>query len=114
MKKDSGENPRDWQLSLKEMLILRSLIAGPEYGYQLAKDVERRSEGKVKLGPGTLYPTLKSLLDRGFIERAGETYNDVGQVRKTYRITGLGSTVLEANAQLLGKVARLRYGESPA
>lgn len=102
---------RHWRLSLNEMLILQSLIrAGLEYGYQLAKDVESLSEGKVKLGPGTLYPILKRLLDKGFIERAGEGFNEVGQVRKLYRITGLGSTVLRENMTLLGKVTPIPQG----
>ena len=75
--------------------ILAALREGPRHGYGIMRDVHDVTDGRVRLGVGTLYENLKRLLDQGLVERAGE--EDVGraQPRKLYRITGAGRTALE-------------------
>ena len=52
--------------------ILLALADGELHGYAIMKGVTARSEGTVRLGPGTLYGALKRLLEDGLVEEAGE------------------------------------------
>jgi DNA-binding PadR family transcriptional regulator len=73
-----------------ETLILRLLREGPRHGYDMAKEVERRSEGYFTFKHGTLYPILHRLEKQGLI--AGEwTVPAEGQrPKKHYRLTRKG------------------------
>jgi len=90
-------------LSQQEFLILASLAAGPKHGYAIAKDVLELTDGKVKFSAATLYENLSELLDKGFIERAGDKEVEPGERRKTYRITAEGATVLNEQLGILQK-----------
>ncbi len=50
--------------------ILLALSTGERHGYGIMKQVEVNSEGKVTMGPGTLYGSLKRMLDAGLYESA--------------------------------------------
>src|SRR6266516_2682577 len=52
--------------------ILLALADGELHGYAIMKGVAARSEGTVRLGPGTLYGSLKRLLEAGLVEESGE------------------------------------------
>lgn len=65
--------------------ILISLYA-PLHGYGIIQNTERLSGGRVKLGAGTLYGALNTLLGRGWIEECG----DSGERKKEYVITQAG------------------------
>src|SRR6266498_5686200 len=52
--------------------ILLALADGELHGYAIMKGVAARSEGTVRLGPGTLYGALKRLLETGLVEECGE------------------------------------------
>jgi DNA-binding PadR family transcriptional regulator len=93
--------------------ILLSLSSGPRHGYAIMKDVESLSHGRVKLSTGTLYSSLKRLLETSWIERHDSSDEPVdGRGRKAYRLTELGQAILEAEYQRLQglvHVARLRF-----
>ncbi|HUG14660.1 MAG TPA: PadR family transcriptional regulator [Thermomicrobiales bacterium] len=76
--------------------ILLALAAGEKHGYAMMREVEELSDGAIRLGPGTLYRSIKRMLDDGFIEEADEredpTLND--ERRRYYRLTPFGSQVL--------------------
>jgi DNA-binding PadR family transcriptional regulator len=96
-------------------LVLVSLVAGPQHGYAIMKDVRDLSEGRVVLGTGTLYGALKRLLERGWIRRAddGPAEEETGRVRKVYALTDLGRRILDAETerlQALVAVSRARAG----
>jgi len=76
-----------------ECLILSSLRRGPKHGYQLALDIEERSEGRFGFKHGTLYPILHKLEKDGLIEGA---WSDEGQrgKRKRYQLTRDGKRYL--------------------
>ena len=59
------------------------------------REVERISDGAVRMGPGTLYGTVKRLLEMGMVEESGERPDpDLDDERRRYyRITGLGERV---------------------
>jgi len=79
-------------------LMLVALAEGPRHGYGLIQDVERLSNGKTKLRPGTLYATLDRLTSKGLIEVSGEEVVE-GRHRRYYRLTSAGTAVLESESK---------------
>ena len=50
--------------------ILLALASSERHGYGIQKEVQRHTNGQLRMGPGTLYGTIQRLLDRGWIEEA--------------------------------------------
>jgi DNA-binding PadR family transcriptional regulator len=76
--------------------ILLSLSVQDRHGYDILKDVELSSAGRVRLGPGVLYTTLKRMLEAGLIvEVEPKPSPDREDARRRYyRLTREGRTVL--------------------
>ena len=95
-------------------LMLLALLAGDSHGLEVAREVERLSEGRVRLWPATLYGSLEELQERGWIEEIDaphEKPKDAGERKRIYRITSAGRTVAQGETRRLGdlvKVARAR------
>ncbi len=70
-------------------LILSLLEEEPMYGFQIAKEIDRRSEGALKFGEGLLYPTLHQLEKEGLVESEW-LFSQQGPRRKYYRLTARG------------------------
>lgn len=87
--------------------ILLSLATGEKHGYEIMKQVRQDTGGKVKMGNGTLYGSLKRMLEDRLIEEAGEKVGADEERRKYYRLTGLGRTVLDAEVQRYLETAAL-------
>ena len=96
--------------------ILLSLAAEDRHGLGIAADVKTFTEGRLTLGPGTLYGTMKRLLDAGLIQDLGSpSAADDDPRRRYYRITPAGRRALEAETEGLASVlgvARRRLGTS--
>ena len=95
------------RLPLREptFYILLSLSPGPKHGYAIMKEVEKLSEGDVKLSTGTLYGAIKRLLDRGWILRVDDPIpNSTERERKTYKLTELGRRILNAEITRMQKL----------
>ncbi len=86
---------------VNEALVLSVLRDGPRHGYQIALEVEERSDGAFELQHGTLYPILHRLEDEGLIE--GE-WSEEGRRRKEYRLSEAGRRHLREEAVRLGDV----------
>jgi DNA-binding PadR family transcriptional regulator len=88
--------------------ILLALVGDDRHGYAIMKEVAERTDGGVRLGPGTLYGTLKRLLEVGLVEEVGERADaDSGDERRRYyRITKHGLTVARAEARRLDLLVR--------
>jgi DNA-binding PadR family transcriptional regulator len=88
--------------------ILLALADGDRHGYGIMREVESRTEGRVSLGPGTLYGAIKRLLRQGIIEetdeRADPALND--ERRRYYRLTEFGQRVLRAEAERLARLVK--------
>ncbi len=80
-------------------LILMALVDGQAHGYEIRKDVDRRSEGSVRLDPGTLYRHIGRLLDEGFIEESDQRPDDDDPRRRYYTLTTEGVGAIEAEAE---------------
>jgi len=93
--------------------ILLALADGDKHGYAIMKDVEDQTNGQIKLGPGTLYGTIKRLLAADLIEEVDERPDPEldDERRRYYRLTGLGRKLAaEENRRLAQavKVARIK------
>jgi DNA-binding PadR family transcriptional regulator len=84
------------------------------------QDVAQRTEGAVRLGPGTLYGALKRLLAARLVEESAERADpERDERRRYYRLTPLGLAVARAEARRLDAILRAArrkklIGERPA
>ena len=89
--------------------ILLALADGEKHGYAIMLEVEANTQGAVKMGPGTLYGSIKRMLEAGLItesdERPDPDLDD--QRRRYYALSGLGRRLLGAEAQRLADQAAL-------
>jgi PadR family transcriptional regulator len=76
-----------------ELLILRTLLAGPTHGHAIAKHIHRTSEELLQIETGSLYPALHRLEAKGWILASWELSNK-GKRARFYRLTPLGRNQL--------------------
>jgi DNA-binding PadR family transcriptional regulator len=93
-------------LSAAALHILLSLAGEDLHGYGIMQEVKRQSEGKYKLGPGTLYDNLQKLIQRRLVQELGRRSGDDDPRRRYYRMTDLGRAVLSAEIDRLQSVVR--------
>ena len=88
--------------------ILIALASGEKHGYAIMRDVEDISDGHLRMGPGTLYGSIKRMLKDGLIEETAERPDPEldDQRRRYYRLTALGSQVRAAELQRLEALVR--------
>ncbi len=86
--------------------ILLALSDGDLHGYGIMQEVAEHTAGQIKLGPGTLYGTIKRLLAEKLIievdERPDPELDD--ERRRYYRLTDFGQRVLKAEVQRISKM----------
>lgn len=95
--------------------LLVALAKGPRHGYAVAREVEEITEGRIVMGPGTLYGSLQRMLGAGLIEESANPGEEGlhSERRRYYRITALGSAALRTESERLLRavnVARERLG----
>lgn len=89
--------------------ILLSLADGEKHGYGIMKEVAQRSEGGMRMGPGTLYGSIGRMLANGLIETADERPDPEvdDERRRYYRLTNFGLRVAEAESRRLDQLLRI-------
>ncbi len=88
--------------------VLVALTDGELHGYAIMQAVEESSDGVVRMGPATLYGTLKKLVATGLTEELPHRpTTDDDQRRRYYRLTTLGRKVCVAEADRLAELVRL-------
>lgn len=83
--------------------ILLSLATKERHGYGILKQVALDSQGKVKLGPGTLYGAIKRMLDEKLITEVSSTHTR----RKYYRLTEKGRAIFTSELQRYNEAVEL-------
>ena len=88
--------------------ILLALADGDKHGYAIMKDVENQTASRLKLGPGTLYGTIKRLLAADLIVEIDErTDPELGDERRRYyRLTAAGRKLASQENQRLTQAVR--------
>jgi len=83
--------------------ILLALADQNRHGYGIMLEVEQRTEGALKLGPGTLYGSIKRMLEDELIEESGDRPDPEldDDRRKYYRLTSRGRQVASEEASRL-------------
>ncbi len=111
------EDPRKFlPLTPAVLEILLALAEEDLHGYAIMREVERRTDGQTRLGPGTLYRSVGQLLERGWIREADERPDPEldDERRRYYRLTTLGQRVGAAEharlAALINAAQRHRLG----
>jgi DNA-binding PadR family transcriptional regulator len=89
--------------------ILLALSSGERHGYGIMKQVEADSQGKVSMGPGTLYGSLKRMLDAGLVEESDKRVDSEmdDERRIYYQITGIGAQTLAAELERYKRIVTL-------
>jgi DNA-binding PadR family transcriptional regulator len=89
--------------------ILLALSNGERHGYGIMKQVEVDSQGKVNMGPGTLYGSLKRMLDAGLVEASDKRVDpEMDDERRIYyQITGVGTQALAAELERYKRIVTL-------
>jgi DNA-binding PadR family transcriptional regulator len=96
-----GSNQSTAPLTPAVLHILMALSTGERHGYGIMKEVEADSQGKVKMGPGTLYGSLGRMIDAGLIRESQKKVDPKmdDQRRVYYKITAVGQKALAAELQ---------------
>lgn len=84
------------------------VLAGEDlHGYGIMQEVSRQSDGRYKLGPGTLYDNLQRMIEQGLVAELGRRPRDSDSRRRYYSLTAAGRVVLTAEITRLEGVVRL-------
>ncbi|MGA8532103.1 MAG: helix-turn-helix transcriptional regulator [Acidobacteriaceae bacterium] len=88
--------------------ILLALAGGDLHGYAIMRAVEDQSDGRVRLGPGTLYGSIQTLLEEELIrEVEGDAATAATERRRIYRLTAAGRKVARAEAERIADLVRV-------
>ncbi len=81
--------------------ILLVLAAGERHGYGLRRAIVTSTEGRMRVGSGSLYRSLDVLLTAGFIDETQGTIDDAPALRRVFRLTDLGELIARAETERL-------------
>ena len=99
------------------LYLLLALSDGARHGYAIKQEAEARSDGRVRLGPGTLYAAIQRLLDAGLareVPGASEPANGQAAQRRYYELTPRGRTAAARRGGRSGPPGRIRPHQAPA
>ncbi len=89
--------------------ILLSLADEDLHGYGIMRQVEQQTNGRMRLGPGTLYSSIQALLEEGLIAEVDRSNDPDGgdERRRYYRLASSGRKVARAEAERLADLLRV-------
>ena len=89
--------------------ILLALVGEDLHGYAIMRQVAEQTGNRIRLGPGTLYSSIRSLLENGLIEEldSREDADSGDERRRYYRLSSAGRKLARAEAQRLADVLRV-------
>lgn len=86
--------------------ILIALFEDKMHGYAIMRQVESQTDGRVRLGPGTLYSSIHTLLEEKLIEEVDAEEKGTER-RRYYRITSAGREIAQTEAERLADLLRV-------
>lgn len=89
-----------------DMLILRTLLWGPQHGHDITKHIQRTTEDVLQIEHGSLYPALHRLTRKGWIAASWELHKARKREFKYYRLTAAGRRQLVQEEQQWQRVSR--------
>ena len=86
--------------------VLLALADKERHGYEIMQEVQERTAGSVRLGPGTLYGSIKRMLSDGWIEESDDRPDPEldDERRRYYRLSDFGFRVARAESQRLANL----------
>jgi DNA-binding PadR family transcriptional regulator len=89
--------------------ILLALVDGDKHGYGIMRQVADDTDQQVRLGPGTLYGSIQTLLDAGYVVETGERADPAAgdERRRYYRLSAAGRTALKTETERIAGLLRL-------
>jgi DNA-binding PadR family transcriptional regulator len=95
-------------LPVSEFEILLALADGERHGYSIMTEIAERTGGETRVGPGTLYGSIKRMLANGLIDETEPRRKspDDDERRRYYKLTSLGRAVASAEAARLDALVR--------
>src|SRR6267154_1739880 len=89
--------------------ILLALVGEDLHGYGIMRQVAEQTDGRMRLGPGTLYSSIRVLLEEGFIEELDSREDDrLGDERRRYyRLASAGRKLACSEAERLADLLRV-------
>ena len=88
--------------------ILLALAGEDLHGYAIMQEVGMRTNGAMRLGPGTLYGSIQRMLKDGLIVEVQARPDIHGEERRRYyRLTSFGQQVMQAEARRLEQLVRI-------
>ena len=89
--------------------ILLALGSETKHGYAIMQDIERRTDGRIRILPGTLYSTIKKMLADGLVEEVAPPKNVTTDDarRRYYRVTKMGRAAVQAETERLALLVKL-------
>lgn len=99
----SGDPEDSLPLTPAALNILLALVDEERHGYGIMQEVRRRTGGRMRLGPGTLYGSIKRMLEGGWIQESDRRPDPEldDERRRYYRITEFGQQVAAAEVDRL-------------
>jgi transcriptional regulator len=97
----TGRSPKkrvDLLQGTLDLLILRTLAAGPSHGHAIAKHIQRTSDEVLQVEHGSLYPALHRLERQGWIASAWVQTREYPRPLKVYRLTAAGRKQLASES----------------
>lgn len=88
--------------------VLFALADGEKHGYAVMQQVTVLSDGKFRMGPGTLYTTIQRLVELSLIEEIAKR-DETESRRRYYRLTGAGEALLHVEFNRMDAVLRLAH-----
>jgi DNA-binding PadR family transcriptional regulator len=87
--------------------ILMALVDDDLHGYEIMRRVEDQTGGRTRLGPGTLYSSIRAMLDAGFIAEVSRRSTQDDERRRYYRVTTAGRKAGREEAERLADLLRV-------
>ena len=88
-----------------DLLILRTLLTGPQHGWAISERIQQVSEDVLRVNQGSLYPALHRLEHQGWI-KAEWGVSELGRRARFYDLTAAGRKQLEAETETWAQMAK--------